>query len=500
MEQALTRGERGRDLRRGLAAVILIIASIGGIGFLRAQSKNPEIARISSFLEQSDNAGALSAADEALVKNPRSCPILSLRAIALQRLNRVEMALAGFSRALLICPRYLPALEGTAEIKYTRGDPDAPQLLRRILAVDAGNVTAHAMLASLFRRRNDCKAALPEFEASKPLFASRPELAQGFGFCLAEEGMYNEALAVYVGLLGSNPSPAIRYDVALLQLKAKSYDGALGTLEPLITAKYAPALALAARIYEEQNDTPHSVALLRSAILADPTNTDYYLDFAGIAFSHRSFQVGIDVLNSGVTQLPRSAVLLIARGVLEVQLGNNELAIADFERAHQLDPTLSYVDEALGMMRTQENEGSKALEFFRSAVRLHPNDAFLQYLLAEQLSDAGSDLGTEAGDAAIMAAKDAVRLDPTYTPAHDLLAKLYLGSGHFALAIEQAEAALAQDPTDESAIYQEMMARKHMGDLQGSKELVARLQAARKANAEKKQIADRYRLLEGDPH
>jgi tetratricopeptide (TPR) repeat protein len=485
-------------VRRGLAAFVLIVWTIGGFDFLCAQSKDPEIAKISSLLKQSDNAGALSAADHALTKNPTSCPIISLQAIALERLDRADAALAAFNQALTICPRYLPALEGASEIEYSLGDPNAPQLLREILAVDSGNVIAHAMLASLFRRRNDCKAALAEFEASKPLFASRPELAQGFGFCLAEEGMYNEALAVYVSLLGSNPSPAIRYDVALLQLKAKSYDEALGTLEPLITAKYAPALALASRIYEEQGDTPHSVALLRSAILADPTNTDYYLDFAGIAFSHRSFQVGIDVLNSGVTQLPRSAVLLIARGVLEVQLSKSELAIADFERAHQLDPKLSYVDEALGMMRTQEHEGGKALEFFRSAVRLHPNDAFLQYLLAEQLSDAGSELSTDGGDAAIIAAKNAVRLDPTYAPAHDLLAKLYLRSDQFALAIEQAQAALAQDPNDESAIYQEMRARKHMGDFQGSKALVARLQAARKANAEKKQIIDRYRLLDED--
>jgi tetratricopeptide (TPR) repeat protein len=500
VEKALTCSNRWRDAGRILPAVITAIVIIGGFDFIPAQSKDPEIARISSLLEQSDNASALSAADLALVKSPRSCPILSLRAMALQRLNRVETALAGFSKALSVCPHYLPALEGAAEIEYSHGAPDTPQLLRRILAVDAGNVTAHAMLASLFGRRNDCKAALPEFEASKPLFATRPELAQGYGSCLAREGRYNEALAVYVDLLGSNPSPAIRYDVALLQLRTKSYDEALGTVEPLITANYAPALALASRIYEERGDTPHSVALLRSAIVSDPTNIDYYLDFASIAFSHRSFQVGIDMLNSGITQLPKSAVLLIARGVLEVQLGNNELAIADFERAHQLDPKLSYVDDALGMMRTQEHEGGKSLEFFRSAVQLHPNDAFLQYLLAEQLSQAAPDLSTEAGKAAIIAAKNAVRLDPKYAPAHDLLARLYVGSNQFALAIEQAEAALAQDPNDESALYQEIMARKHTGNLQGTKALVARLQAARQANAEKKQITDRYRLLEEDAH
>jgi tetratricopeptide (TPR) repeat protein len=482
---------------RGALAVALwaaLLIGTGGTAF--CQSKDPKIAAISSLLQRSDNTGALSLADQALARAPSSCPLMSLRAIALARLNQVDKALASFTNAISICPRYLPALEGAAQIEYSRADPGTPGLLKRILAVDDGNITAHAMLASFYRSRNDCKAALPEFEASRPLFATRPELSEGFGSCLAQSGAYKEALQIYLVILRANPTQTIQYDVALLQWRTKLSDDALTTLEPLVSANYAPALALASRIYEERGDTPQSVTLLRSAILLDPDNIDYYLEFANIAFAHKSFQVGIDMLNDGLTQLPNSALLLIARGVLEAQLGKNELAVADFVRAHQLNPNISYADDALGMIRTQEHEGARSLAFFQSAARLHPDDAFLQYLLAEQLSQAASDQNGTDSRAAIDAATNAIRLDPTYTPAHDLLARLYVQKNQFTLAIKEAEAALAQDPNDESALYQEIMATRHMGDNQETKALVARLQAAREVNAKHKQMTDRYRLLD----
>lgn len=496
---------RRLNLRTGFHYIraAFVVASLSAMifcagGTARSQSNDPGIATISSLLQRSDNAGALSLADEALAKTPNSCPLLSLRAIALTQLNRTHEALASFVKAIGICPKYLPALEGAAQIEYSREDPETPRLLKKILAIDDDNATAHAMLASFYRSKNDCKSALPEFEASRTLFATRPDLLQGYGSCLAQTGGYKQALEVYLDILRSNPSQTTRYDVGLLQWKTKSVDDALRTLDPLLSMNYAPALALASQIYEERGDTPKSIALLRSAILLSPGNVDYYLDFANIAFVHKSFQVGIDMLNSGLTQLPNSAPLLVARGILEAQLSKNELAIADFERAHQMDPKLSYVDDALGMMTTQEHEGGRSLAFFRSAARLHPNDAFLQYLLAEQLSEQSVGQNAPDGSLAITAAKNSTRLDPTYTPAHDLLARLYVQTNQFAMAIKEAEEALAQDPNDESALYQEIMARRHTGDSQEIKALVARLKEAREVNAKHRQMTDRYRLLDQD--
>ncbi len=63
-----------------------------------------------------------------------------------------------------------------------------------------------------------------------------------------------------------------------------------------------------------------------------------------------------------------------------------------------------------------------------------------------------------------------------------------------ALAIEQAERTLAQNPTDESALYQELLAKRRLGQTGSLDALTARLVAARQANALKQQKVDRYQL------
>jgi tetratricopeptide (TPR) repeat protein len=352
------------------------------------------------------------------------------------------------------------------------------------------------MLASTLRTQNKCAGALPHFKASEALFSTRPDLLEGYGACLAQSGDLQAALAQYLQLLDSQPNDTIRYDVALLQWKTHANDAALQTLAPLLEQTHEEAaFILAAKICEEKGDTPRAVELLRSAILMAPDHTDNYLDFADLAFNHKSFQVGIDMLNAGLTRLPQSAPLYVARGVLEVQLSQSEAAVADFKQAHRLDPALSFAVDAIGMIETQQHQPRQSLALFESQARLHPDDPLLQYLLAEQLSES-ADEGVNLGHA-IAAAKRAATLDSRYKAAHDLLAVLYLRAKQPRLAMQEAELALALDPNDQDALYQEIMARRRSGETAELPGLVARFNGIRKANAQKQQDVDRYRLQDG---
>ena len=60
-------------------------------------------------------------------------------------------------------------------------------------------------------------------------------------------------------------------------------------------------LNLAATLYEDTGDTSRAVSLLRQAIIGNPRDTELYLHFADVCFVHKSFQVGIDMLNAGLT-------------------------------------------------------------------------------------------------------------------------------------------------------------------------------------------------------
>ncbi len=478
-------------LATALAFLLLDLSVAGAQGTARNRTE------VIEFLKRGDNQSALIAAERLLKTAPHDCSLLSLEAISHTGLHQPELALQNFQKALLYCPAYLPALEGAAQIEYAKGSAGTVTLLERILTVQPRDSTAHAMFATSLRSQGKCFDALSHYQASSSLFPSRPDLLQGYGACLADTGDLNDALTIYQQLLIATPDQTIRYDTAVLQWKTNASDDALATLAPLLTNGQAvPALALASKIHEARGETPQAVALLREAILTSPDDIDNYLDFATIAFIHQSFQVGIDILDAGLKRHPKAAQLYVARGVLEVQLSRSDLAIADFEQGHRLDPTLSFAVDAVGIMQSQQHESAESLALFEAQAKQHEDDPLLQYLLAEQLSHAEEEKNGEQLAAAIAAAKRAVTLDPKYQAAHDLLAVLYVRSNQPALAIQQAELALALNPSDQDALYQEIMARRRSGETAKIPALTARLMEARSENQRQQQNADRYRLQE----
>ena len=402
-----------------------------------------DIASIVEKLRAGDPSGALKLSQTELGRYPRDCRLLSLQGVALHSLDRSQDSLKSFQHALALCPSSLPALEGAAQIEYAAGDHSAIPLLDRIVAIQPDDSTSHAMLASLLARGGDCEAAGPHFEASRGLFSAQPNLLIAYGSCLARSNKWSAAVAAFLELSREHPSDDATYDLAVAQEKAGQPKDALATLQPLIDrGSEERALVLGSRFAEEGEDTPHAVSLLRSAIVLDPDDVDDYLAFARLADAHQSFQVGIDMLDAGLVRLPNAAPLYVSRGVLHVQLSQVTEAEADFQHAHQLDPQLSFAMDAIGILQTQKHENAASLALFRQQAQLHPQDALLQYLLAEALSES---TGAELQEA-IAVAKKACTLEPDYEPARDLLAELYLRAEQPAQAERQAELALARDP------------------------------------------------------
>ena len=462
-----------------------------------AQTQDTEIVQA---LRGGQNQTALTLAQRALLARPADCKVMSLEAMAHLGLGQQEAAASSFRSALTHCPTYLPALEGAAQIAYARKDPAAAPLLERVVKVQPQNETAHAMLASLLHG-TDCAGALPHFAASQTLFASRPELQQEYAFCLAQTGAFAEALVQDQQLAVTHPSEIVTYNVALLQWKTKATVAALATLEPVLkNGDFEPAFSLASMLCEEMHDTPRAVSLLRTAIALNPDDQENYLAFSSLAYDHNSFPVGIEMLNAGLKRLPQAAPLFLARGVLEVQVSRSDAALRDLETAHRLDPQLSFAEDAMGLMLTQQHQDAAALARFQAEVKQHPEDAFLQYLLAEQLSESAQEADGTTLAAAIAAAKTSASLDTHYQPAQDLLILLYMRAKQPALAIDQAERTLAQHPNDEAALYQELLARRRLGQTDSLHALTARLIAAKRENAAKQQAATRYRLLGAEDH
>jgi tetratricopeptide (TPR) repeat protein len=475
----------------------------GELGLIAAGQNGADtnpLLSIESALRARDYEQALRLIRAQLELNPRDARLWTLEGIALASEGKDQDALAAYNKALAIAPDYLAALEGAAGLEYKAGSPRAVPLLNHILKLRPDEPTSHAMLGSYAYRKHDCAAAVKHFRQSGAVLASQPSALESFGACLMEQQQPDEALPIFQQILARRPDDThARYNLAVVQIEAKRSADAIATLQPLLEQESpdTDALDLASAAYEDSGDTPRAVSLLRQAIVGNPRRTKYYVDFAAISYKHESFQVGVDVLNAGVRQLPDAAALYIARGILYVQMGQFEKGQTDFEQANRLDPGQASASVAQGLAQLQQANPDQALATVAAQLKAHPLDPFLQYLKAEILTQKGVSAGSPEFSEAVAAAAEAVRLKPDFVLARDVLGNLYLQSGQTERAAEQCRLALRDNPKDQVAMYHLLQALRKTKDPKGEvPELVKKLAALREESQKQDVTETQYKLYE----
>ena len=510
-----SRGATARKLEAPLKIASAFLATVAFLSLSANASQTPSavpvphgVAHVEHALAAHDYTGALRITQAELQAHPGDLRLWTLRGMAYAGARKPVLAVTAYRHALKLSPEFLPALEGAAQIEYQQDAPDAEALLQRVLALQPADPTTHAMLAALEYKSGECKEATVHFQQAEPVIRTQFAALSEFGVCLSKLDRLDEAIPVLQqALVLDTGSHVARYNLALVLWKAKNDEEALHVLEPelqvntvnSIGPENQESLMLAAEISETRNDTPRAVALLRRTIVLNPHNIQAYLSFATLSNDHASYQVGIDMLNLGLGQLPRAAQLYSARGVLYAQLGNLSKAMDDFETANLIDPRFSFAGVAEGITQTQNHDYVHALAKFREESRLRPDDAFNQYLLAETLAQHGAAPGSPEYEEELRAATRAVQLDPHLALAQNLLSSFYLQTGKTVLAIEHCEAVLRVDPTNQEALYHMILALRTTDRKDEIPALTKRLVALRTAEDDRKSHIVRYQLVENAP-
>ena len=479
-------------------ALVSLVGSLYVYGAF-AQSSADQINAAMVALRAKEFTKALQLLAPVLRESPGNPKLWTLQALAQSGEGHKKEALTSFQNALKNSPDYLPALEGAAQIEYENGSDAAAPLLQRILKLRPGDQTSHAMLAILSYKHGDCATAVQHFDQAGAQVATQPAALQGQVTCLVKLKRFGEAIAILQKMLESNGSDTqTRYQLASLQIMAERPKDAIETLAPSLQpgSRDTRAMQLASSAYEATGDTPNAVRVLREAIVADPREIELYIDFANLCMDHQSFQVGIDMINSGLQRQPQAAQLYVARGVLYVQLAKFDEAEADFEKANALDPAGSLGSVAQGLEAVQSNDPDRALATIRGKLAKKPNDPYLLYLQADVLTQKGVDPGTPAFDTALRSAKKAVTLQPSLGAARDILAKLYLQSGQNQLAIEQCRKALTTDPKDQTALYHLIQGLRKTSATAEIPDLLKKLAELRAESSKQESEHNRYKLVE----
>ncbi len=236
----------------------------------------------------------------------------------------------------------------------------------------------------------------------------------------------------------------------------------------------------------------------RQAIVLSPATQDYYIAFAALCIDHESFQVGIDMINAGLSRIPNAARLYLSRGLLYAEEAEYDKAEADFARAEQLDANQSMSSYTADLAQVQKNNPDEALRRVRLQLKAHPDSPLLHYLLAQLLmKNPATD--SDAYKEAMKEDLRALELKPDLVSARDLMATIDMQAGQYEKAIEQCRAALQYAPDDEAATYHFIISLRHAGKKDELQPLVKRLAELHQQSLQNETDRKRYTLVEQLP-
>ena len=441
---------------------------------------------------------ALHHIDQQLKQQPGNPNLWTLRGIALSNLKKPEEGLRSFEKALSISPKLLPALEGAAETAYSVRDRRAAQLVDQVLALQPENGTAHAMAGSLAVEAKGCTSAIAHFRRANAEIADSALALSQYGVCLVEENQPAEAVPRLERALVLQPdSTATTYNLALALHLLHRTDQAEALLEKLHPD--SESLNLLAEIYTENDKIPEAIAALRRATEIAPGDERNYIDLATLCVDHQSTDLGLQIADIGLKNIPNSAKLYALRGAINAQAGNSAAAAADFEKARTIEPDELYGPVGLSLLLRENAKLAEAETIIRKRLRAAPDDPTLNYLMADLLIRGGAEPASPEFLKAIALLNKAIRAKPDFVNAHAALGKLYMTAGKTIEAVSETERTLELAPNDHVALNQLILAYRKLGRNQQAERAARRLRTLL-AQEEKQEISrNRIRLRAANP-
>jgi tetratricopeptide (TPR) repeat protein len=326
-----------------------------------------------------------------------------------------------------------------------RGDLDrAAKAFRGVLAADPGDPGAYANLGVVYMRRQQWTQALAMLEEAEKRAPSVPGIRLNVGLAHYRQYDFGAAIPAFQSVVRDQPdSLQARYLLGLCYFFVDRDADAARTLEPL---------------WPQESGQMNYLYVL--AVSAEKAGLNDLQDRA-VA---RLAEVGQD-----------SAELHLLMGKADVQRQEYDHALAELQRAAELEPKLPFVHYYLGVAYRRANHLEQAKAEFAKDAALEPDVAF-NY---DQLGAVCTDL--QQNEEAERYFREAVRRDPHLATSYYGLAKIGERQGKYPQALEALERAGAIDPQSASVHYLRGRLLMHMDrrpQAQAEFDAAARLQKA----------------------
>lgn len=168
-----------------------------------------------------------------------------------------------------------------------------------------------------------------------------------------------------------------KYYAAIFAVQSEMHEEAIAVLEELKNGEYE-AVSVNQFLYQEYlalKDTVHFVATLQDAIVRFPQEPWFLQNLINFYIFSGQEQTAVEYLAQAIEREPNVAQYHHIKGNLDENLGNEEAALADFDAALAIDPTLA--DAMAGKGRVYYN---KAVKMNEAAADIKDNKAYKKAL------------------------------------------------------------------------------------------------------------------------
>lgn len=298
------------------------------------------------------------------------------------------------------------------------------------------------------------------------------------GIDLTRRGLFKEAIPSLLKVRSDLPEDyAAGFNLALCYLGIGKFKQAISALNDLRSSGHDTAAVnnLLAQSYIGDGKIILAKQALEEASRETPKDESLYAFVADACTDHYAYELGLQVVDLGLQQLPGSARLHYERAVFLARLDRLEEAKPEFQLASRLAPGndldyLARIQESL-----YEDNLPQSMSLAREGIKAGHRDYQMLSLLGTVLLHVGAAPGQPEFVEARTALEASVAAQPSYSTSQIALGKLYVMEGRLREAVTHLEIGRRLEPQNPSVYTSLAAAYRGLGEKEKAQESLSAL-------------------------
>lgn len=313
--------------------------------------------------------------------------------------------------------------------------------------------------------RNPAPTTGPGVPQSSAMQDPQSELRTGSD--LTRQGYLQQAIPHLLAAQSAGLEPyAVGINLGICYLGTGQYPLAISVLRSLDASGSGTAAVdnLLSQAYIANGQPQEAWSSFLRAAKLNPKDEKLYAFLADACTDHKDYDLGLRIVDRGLTELPASARLHYEKALFLARLGSFGEARPEFDRAAQLEPGSYIGDLAQVQKALYEGNLAAAEKLLHEAIQAGHRDYRMLSLLGAVLLHEGVMPGEQRFAEARTALEESAREQPDYPATQIALGKMFLMEGDARQAVAHLEIGRRMEPEDPSIYTNLADAYELLGD------------------------------------